>query len=633
MSVLFHTLKIADTTDSLSLTTGALQVSGGLSITKNLSVGGSFNIPNALFSGTGDSSITTTGGITVGTNMIVGNTLTINNPSTSNFNSALTVFLNGMSNGNIQYISLGKALTNNNIAQFGFNYAGPGNAGNYAQIALYGATNSLNVYNDRCSIVGNLTVGGTSALNGITTVSASTGDLLILKSTNATGKNDIIFQNTTNGKIGYVGLDGTGLLARVQDALTVYSPTGKPLQLFSDTATIIIGTNDSNATTTGALQIAGGIGVVKNIVAGGEIISTIASGSAIGQFRAVSGNYGMFLRNDGTNFQLMSTASGSPYGTHNANRPFSYTFATNSLTSDSPWVFQNTTASTSVSTGAVKVSGGVGITGALNVGTTISVNDASTSYAIFSMTGPDSNIAGPHATYYTSSDATYPIFQQLNWAHDNICLNFDCYHNGTNHQSASITGNAIIYKTNGQLQFKTAKGITAGSNISTFVSSSYIDLASGKTVFAAPGSAGLAGKVNIQDINGTAVGIYFATTQVGSITCSSTSSAFNTTSDYRLKENLTPLVDAAIRLQKLKTYRFNFKNNPDFIVDGFIAHEVGDLVPEAVSGVKDALDNDGKIIPQGIDHSKLVPLLTAALQEAFTEINNLKTRVKILENK
>ena len=67
------------------------------------------------------------------------------------------------------------------------------------------------------------------------------------------------------------------------------------------------------------------------------------------------------------------------------------------------------------------------------------------------------------------------------------------------------------------------------------------------------------------------------------------------------------------------------------MVDGFLAHEVSDVVPEAVTGTKDAVDEDNKIIPQGIDQSKLVPLLTAALKEAITKIEALEARVTTLE--
>ena len=128
----------------------------------------------------------------------------------------------------------------------------------------------------------------------------------------------------------------------------------------------------------------------------------------------------------------------------------------------------------------------------------------------------------------------------------------------------------------------------------------------------------------------------------GNITVS-TSTTYNTTSDYRLKENITNLSDAITRIKKITPRRFNFiddENNQ--LVDGFIAHEVSEAVPEAVSGTKDqvATADDvtannattvGEPIHQQVDYSKYVPLLTAALQEAITKIETLETKVAALE--
>jgi len=114
---------------------------------------------------------------------------------------------------------------------------------------------------------------------------------------------------------------------------------------------------------------------------------------------------------------------------------------------------------------------------------------------------------------------------------------------------------------------------------------------------------------------------------VGSITTSGSATFFNTSSDYRLKENVEPVADGITRLQQLKPSRFNFIADPDKTFDGFIAHEVQAVVPEAIHGEKDEVDNDGKPVYQGIDQSKLVPLLTAALQEAIAKIEQLEARL------
>ena len=109
---------------------------------------------------------------------------------------------------------------------------------------------------------------------------------------------------------------------------------------------------------------------------------------------------------------------------------------------------------------------------------------------------------------------------------------------------------------------------------------------------------------------------------------------------------MVPISDGITRLKALKPSRFNFITDATKTFDGFLAHEVTPAVPEAVSGEKDAvitqalIDSgdapDGKIgdlIPQEIDKSKIVPLLTAALQEAVAKIETLETKVQALETK
>jgi hypothetical protein len=106
---------------------------------------------------------------------------------------------------------------------------------------------------------------------------------------------------------------------------------------------------------------------------------------------------------------------------------------------------------------------------------------------------------------------------------------------------------------------------------------------------------------------------------------------YSTSSDYRLKENVVAINDGITRLQQLKPSRFSFIAEPGRTIDGFLAHEVQGTVPEAISGTKDEVDAEGNPVYQGIDQSKLVPLLTAALQEAVAEIKALKDRVTALE--
>ena len=138
---------------------------------------------------------------------------------------------------------------------------------------------------------------------------------------------------------------------------------------------------------------------------------------------------------------------------------------------------------------------------------------------------------------------------------------------------------------------------------------------------------------------------YNGATTVGSISISTSSTSYNTSSDYRLKEDLQPMVGSLERLQQLKPVNFAWKIDGKR-VDGFIAHELAEVIPEAVTGEKDAteevevtpavLDEEGNVIEeavfetrdvyQGIDQSKIVPLLVAAMQDLKAEIELLKAK-------
>lgn len=125
-----------------------------------------------------------------------------------------------------------------------------------------------------------------------------------------------------------------------------------------------------------------------------------------------------------------------------------------------------------------------------------------------------------------------------------------------------------------------------------------------------------------------------STTIVGSISVTTAATAFNTSSDYRLKENVVPIGNPCERVKALKPVRFNFIHDEEGeTVDGFLAHEAQEVVPNAVTGVKDGVDENGDPEYQAIDHSKLVPLLTAALQAALETIDSLESRITALENR
>jgi hemin uptake protein HemP len=123
----------------------------------------------------------------------------------------------------------------------------------------------------------------------------------------------------------------------------------------------------------------------------------------------------------------------------------------------------------------------------------------------------------------------------------------------------------------------------------------------------------------------------YSGTEVGFVGITSSATSYNTSSDYRLKENVVDLDGAIPRLKTLPVHRFNFIADSETTVDGFLAHEAQLVVPEAVTGTHNEVDGDGNPVMQAIDQSKLVPLLTAALQEAIGRIETLETEVAALK--
>jgi hypothetical protein len=125
--------------------------------------------------------------------------------------------------------------------------------------------------------------------------------------------------------------------------------------------------------------------------------------------------------------------------------------------------------------------------------------------------------------------------------------------------------------------------------------------------------------------DGTIVEIRRNNIAVGTISVTTTATAYNTSSDYRLKESIKPLNSGLSRVNALKPSVYNWKSDGSN-GEGFLAHELAEVVPLAVTGQKDAVNDDGSINPQSVDLSKVVPILVAAIQE-------LTARIKILESR
>ena len=133
---------------------------------------------------------------------------------------------------------------------------------------------------------------------------------------------------------------------------------------------------------------------------------------------------------------------------------------------------------------------------------------------------------------------------------------------------------------------------------------------------------------------GSGVGLYHIAfgnggNLVGTITSCTTATQFNTTSDYRLKTDLKNYNGICL-INQIKTYDFAWKLN-DARTYGVIAHELSDIIPYAVTGEKDALDERGCILPQSVDYSKIVTPLIKAVQEQQCTICSQASMINILK--
>jgi len=218
------------------------------------------------------------------------------------------------------------------------------------------------------------------------------------------------------------------------------------------------------------------------------------------------------------------------------------------------------------------------------------------------------------------------------------------YNNGTNTgwaYTATSQVPAYYLQINGEHRFHNAIIGTAGNQIVTWNQAMTLD-ASGNLLVGTTSTSGNAGGLKLSNVAGNLGQITFSNnsgssdyvarfnwgstpTLVGNITVSSGGTAFNTTSDYRLKESVQPLLGGLARVSALKPSVYRWKTDGSN-GEGFLAHELAEVVPAAVTGDKDAVNEDGSIKPQGVDLSKVVPILVAAIQELTARVQTLEAR-------
>lgn len=186
---------------------------------------------------------------------------------------------------------------------------------------------------------------------------------------------------------------------------------------------------------------------------------------------------------------------------------------------------------------------------------------------------------------------------------------------GTEYARIDSSGTFLVGKTT---------GVNDVTTVGAFIS------AGGKTVLTTTGVNQPLVLAKNASTSGGLVDFFYNGSTVGSVTTNGSSVTYNTTSDYRLKQDVQPLTSGLATISALKPYTYKWKlDNSDG--EGFIAHELAEVIPLAITGEKDAVNEDGSIKPQGVDYSKIVVHLVAAIQEQQAQITELKAEIASLK--
>jgi len=222
-----------------------------------------------------------------------------------------------------------------------------------------------------------------------------------------------------------------------------------------------------------------------------------------------------------------------------------------------------------------------------------------------------------------------------------VLMAANAYYNGTNFIYKATTSAGYYQIAGNQFQWYNAASGTAGNTIS-FTQAMTLD-ASGNLLVGKTTDSNTSTGISLRGVGearfsvvgtGTNTTIAFfrngSASESGRIDTTSTTTSYVTSSDYRLKNSIAPMTGALAKVAALKPCTYKWNEN-DSEGEGFIAHELAEICPYAVTGEKDAVDADGNPKYQGIDTSFLVATLTAAIKEQQALITTLTARISALE--
>jgi len=697
MNISSQTVNLTSTTDSTSTTSGALQVAGGIGLKKSLVIGTASVVDGILIKN----------GYNDPTNRqlwLTDSTYTTNatNPAFRIGLGTGTAWIGAVSTDGSTTLPLNVSspmiITNTSDAtgsgQGGLQVSGGVGISKSVYIGSSGYTANLRIANN---------VSGNTASSVQISPDVGSNNLVLFLNSSTRAVDGGPYTGTLRNDAGDLWLSA-GPVYNMNLGIRIVSTTNNVL---------VTSTTDSISTTTGAFQVAGGIGLQKSMYVGGHVQITggVVSETAAGINRidiGLNGTPRILLENSsGKIWEIDSDATGS----FRLFQPGKGVLTINGTTFDVN--MSSTTDSSSTTNGALRVSGGCGFGKSLYVGT---AGNFGFSYALQTQTA-GSTFYTPGTSTLTNStlnlftavnnggntaDTPYPVLNMVKPGQYGVSWDSTAtfYLNryiisGSNGASELQLGLSATQQTSGSdpstivakwradgtnilsgsLQITNigiatppATGTNAGTRITYFpggieanygqgIENNHIwyqasDHAGtgykwywGTSCSARLAQVGTAGdpvmqiggntvnsnftdaRLVLQDRNNGLISFYYTGNKIGSITTNGSSTTYNTTSDYRLKDPLGNITDPVERVINLKPRRFKWRES-GVKAEGFFAHEVADVLPEAVLGDKDAMDDQGRPVHQQLDTTKLIPLLTAAIQELKKELDKVKDRIR-----